>query len=238
MSHTTPDLDRLNNLLGQELGRRPDGHPIFAWKNSDDLFWPAFKTGRFKTETRPVELPIIGGRTEIAHMQIQVPEYARDRQLRARNTWVVTKWLSPEDLIYGTDRPHGERRGDFDAIDARPRPSHATLLEIWSERYPGADFPAHGWRVPTDATLPGREGGPREPNEIDTKWFIACVKEQTRLGFQERLQQQLDGEDAANAAKNSTIEVEIRDSFPAFLNPVPGKRSNFVSFPWTRKDRL
>lgn len=232
------EIANFNNLLGTELGRRPDGHPIFAWKNSDALFWPAFKTGRTIVRKVEVSVPIIGGGTENVVIEMPTSEYRRDRQMRSRDTWVVTKWLSPEDLIYGTDSPHGKVRGTFDTVD-RPTVSRETVIALWSERNPGAPFPAAGWRIPTNATLPARDGGPREPNWIDTEWFIACVKEQTRLGFQERLQEQYDGKDAVDAAIDRTIGDVICDCFPAFLNDNPGKRGGSVSFPfWAKRDRL
>lgn len=221
-------LNELNNLLGQELGRRADGHPIFAWKNSDELFWPAFQTGR--NVTKSIDIPLIGGGVEKA--EAVIPEYRRDRQLRALNTWVVTKWLDPEALIWGWIGRHGG--------EAAPtyHPPRERLIAMWNDRFPGADFPSNGWRIPTDATLPRSPGGNSYPNESDTRHFIACVKEQTRIGFDARLKDMFASEDAKNAAQEKEIGDMVRDAFPAFLNPVPGKRSNFVSLPFTKKDRL
>lgn len=263
----TSTIASLDDLLGRELGRRADGESIFAWKNSDELFWPAFATGR-KILSR-VEVPLLkpvevscpacsgiglekdyelaesetpdlceacGGKGIVTKTsdvaETAMPEYRRDRQMRQRNVWVMTKWLDPEALIWGWIGRHGG-----EAVPTE-HPSHSRLEAIWNEHFPGADFPSNGWRVPTDATLPRSPGGIREPNLADTRYFIACVKEQTRLGFDERLKDMLNSEDAIKAAKTKTIEDEIRDAFPAFLNPKPGSRSTFVSFPWTRKDRV
>lgn len=227
------EIARLNNLLGRELGRRADGHPIFKWKNSDDLFWPQFKAGSTETKEITSNIPIIGtSETEAIKVTQVVPTYVRDRQMRQPNVWVITKWMDPEMLIWGWVGRHGG--------EARPaqHPTHDKLLEMWQARFPGADFPAAGWRVPTDALLPSFPGGPREPNENDTRRFIELVQEQTRLGFDERLADMEASEIAKEAEVDKRIQDEVRDAFPAFLNPVPGKRSNFVSFPWTKRDRV
>ena len=232
-------LHRLNRYLGEELGNRPDGHPIFCWKNSDDLFWPAFATGR--NISQPIDVPIIGaievlgpvalGTTE--RVDILVPEYHSDRQMRARDTWVVTKWLDPEALIWGWIGRHGgENKPSY-------HPPHERLVEMWNEKFPGADFPTNGWRIPTDAKLPSSENGQREPNWFDTRRFVALVKEQTRLGFEERLADMLAAEDRQNAAVDKRIADEIRGDLPAFLNPIEtiGKRGGWISMPWSKKDR-
>jgi hypothetical protein len=237
------ELARLNGILGAELGCRPDSHPVFAWKNSDKLFWPASSTGRTVTKREEIEIPIFGGGTEKVAVSKEVPEYRSDRQMAQRNVWVMTKWLSPEDLIFGSNRVYGGR-GD---TDSEPRPTHETLVDLWNQRFPGSDFPASGWRIPCNAiddsgqhkyvTLPSHPGGSAFPNHDDTMRFVACIREQTRLSFGERLQELYTGEDVIEKAKNDRIQDEIRDLFPAFLNPTPGKRSNFVSMPWSRSDR-
>ena len=225
------ETSRLNHLLGRELGRRTDGKAIFKWKWSEDLFWPAFQTGRKILCAKHVEVPIIGGGTETVIQEDAVPEYRRDRQCLQRNTWYMTKWLNPEELIWGWVGKHGKP-------EPYNRPSDSKLFEMWNERFAGAEFPFHGWRIPTDAWLPRAEGGCRVPNEPDTLDFIAIVKEQTRLNFEERLQDMYASEDRIESAKDKRIQDGIRDCFPAFLNPAIGKRGGFVSFPWTNRDRL
>lgn len=223
-------LSRLNHLLGRELGRNGD-RSIFAWKHSDDLFWPSFQTGQTTRQKREFSVPIIGGGTELCTEEIVVPVYRRDRQV-ARSAWYVTKLLTPAELIWGWIGKHG------DPTPEGRQPRDEELLQIWNARFPGADFPSRGWRVPTDACLPRYVGGATEPNMADTEDFIACVREQTRLSFDLRLEDMLAYEDRKEADKRREIEDAVRDSFPAFLNPAIGKRSNFVSFPWSRKDRL
>ena len=221
-------VSSLNALLGRELGIR-DGRSIFAWKHSDGLFWPAYDTGRKTTKIREFMVPVFGGDPELCAEEISVPVYARDRQVR-NSAWYMTKLLTPLELVWGFVGKHG----DPAPVNAPPREK---LVEMWLARFPGSDFPAQGWRIPTDAYLPRYEGGPREPNRNDTEDFIACIREQTRLSATLRLDDMLAYEDRQQADTDRQIQDAVRDSFPAFLNPVPGKRSNFVSFPWVRKDR-
>jgi|SRR6185436_9245819 len=220
----------LDNLLGRELGRR-DGHSIFAWKHSDKLFWPAFRTGQSTKKMRTFDVPIIGGGVESCTEELVVPDYVANRQVR-NSAWYVTKLLTAEELIWGWIGKHG------DPLPDGRGPTDARLLEMWNARFPGADFPSRGWRVPTDAFLPRSPGGDREPNLNDTEAFIAFVKEQTRLSFDARLGDMLASEDIREAAKRREIEDCVRDAFGAYLNPTPGKRGGFVSFPWTRRDRV
>jgi hypothetical protein len=227
---TALQVHALNELLGRELGRR-DGRSIFAWKHSDMLFWPAFDTGQKTKKVRTFDVPIIGGGTESCTEEMVVPAYVSERQVR-NSAWYVTKLLTAEELIWGWIGKHG------DPLPDGRGPSDERLLELWSARFPGAEFPSRGWRVPTDAYLPRATGGDREPNIADTEAFITCVKEQTRLSFGLRLQDMMESEDRKEAAKNAEIGDCVRDAFGAFLNPNPGKRGGFVSFPWTGRDRV
>ena len=232
-------LQELNSLLGRELGRRSNGHPIFAWKNSDALFWPAFHTGRKILRKVEFQVPIIGGGTESVTMETPVPEYRRDLQVDDLDTWVMTKHLTAEELIFGAPVRHGEYREG---------PSDEKLRELWQSRFPGAHFPGSGWRIPVGAidpdakrkfaTLPRLPGGLRFPNLADTQWFINTIREQTRLAFALREQELFAAEDAIVKAKDQVIYDAVRDAIPAGLNPRPGTRGSWVSFPWTKRDRL
>jgi hypothetical protein len=235
MSSATGDpklVRELNNFLGTELGRSPEGRSIFAWKWSEDLFWPAFRCG-WKQEERVVHVPIIGtsGMAEAREIRA-VPEYRRDRQMRMRDLWVVTKLLTPTQLIFGWFK-----LGDPDVVakhgESQTEASTKLLLKMWNERFPGADFPNHGWRIPTDATLPRAPGDSRTPTWADTRYFVLCIKEQTRLGFQERLEHMESVEDAAANATDNRISDDVRDMIPAFLE-TPGQKGG-TSFPTWRK---
>lgn len=219
----------LNDFLGRELGRSADQRPIFAWKWSDDLFWPAFRDGWEQQEV-PIEIPLIGTCvTTVAIENRAVPHYRRDRQVRRFDTWYMTKLLTPEQLIWGLIGKHGHPQ--------EPIPQE-TLLKMWEERFPGADFPARGWRVQTDAYLPRAEGDDRNPNWRDTQYFVMCIKEQTRLNHDERLADMLLAEDEQEAAVTKVVEDGVRDCFPALLNPNPGKRGGWHSFPlWSKLAR-
>lgn len=88
-------IEALNELLGQQLGRNILGESVFSWAWSEDLLWPATATGR--NTTRDVEVPIIGGGTDTA--QIVTPEYVQQKQCaKYNNQWLVSKWCAPETL--------------------------------------------------------------------------------------------------------------------------------------------
>lgn len=221
----------LNELLGRELGRNEYGESVFSWRWSEDLFWPATKTGRMITTEQEIMIPIVGGGEELTVGQEVTPEYKRDRQTRERDCWMVAKWMTPEELIVGGLIGHGM------GWQGGHKPSHEALVSTWARLYPGMDFPAKGWRVPTDARLPRGPYDPTTPNRPDTDHFIHRVKDQTSMRFDARLQDMLDQDDAKNRREELAIGEECRDSFTAFLNPNPGKRSSFVSMPWSKQDR-
>lgn len=90
------NIEKLNELLGQEIGRTPLGDPLYKWEWSDDLLWPAYATGRNTTRNAPA--PIIGS-DEVENVPMTVPEYKSDRQTIKRGIWMVTKWFSTAELL-------------------------------------------------------------------------------------------------------------------------------------------
>lgn len=227
------EIRRLNNLLGRELGRNHRSEPVFKWEWSDNLFWPLFRTGRTTTVTKKMHVAVIGGGSEEVEVTETVPEYRRDRQVRLFATWYVTKWLPPWELITGPLSGH-LRYGD----DFGNKPPDAQVEAVWTARFPGTDFPSNGWRVPTNCHLPRSPHDPLIPTEPDTIHFIRCVKEQTSTTFDKELQRGLDAEDAKGEYVERQIGDVARDCFPAMLNPEPGKRGGFVSWPFSKIDRL
>lgn len=223
---------QLNELLGQELGRTPTGDSIYQWEWSENLFWPSFATGRTTIASKVMNVPILGGGTEEVRIEEVVPEYTRERQVRLRDTWYLTKWLPAVALIWGWVGGHGHEAHDRE-------PEDEVLRELWESRFPGADFPARGWRIPTDAWLPRSPDDPRVPTLADTRFFISQVKRQAEQKFDQALAGWMEADDAANAAQRRVIEDEVRDAFPAFLNPTPGRKTSGgdwpVSFPSTTK---
>ena len=78
-------VPQLNDLLGNELGRNRFGEGIFAWKFSDDLFWPATLTGRM------IEKKSEGG------LWFFDKEYGPSPLSRVlKHQWVVTRWYPPD----------------------------------------------------------------------------------------------------------------------------------------------
>lgn len=221
-------ITRLNDLLGRELGRNPYGEPVFRWDWSDDLFWPAQATGRKIKVTKPINIPLIGDpiSTLVEYVEEIQAEYQKMRQTRLRETWLITKWLSPEDLI------HGGTRGLGRGYEGQNLPSLPQLQALWSASFPGADFPSRGWRIPTDASLPREPGGERTPNLSATEFFISQVRRQTLLSPEALLLDMQLEDDLRRSANDSEIEAAVRDAFPAFLNPRPGaKDGTFLSLP-------
>lgn len=290
MSTRTGDprtIQQLNDHLGRELGRNEYGKPYFTWRWSEDLFWPAFATGRTIIHETKVLTPIIGApavthdfqeqfagydvdddsfdewdeligtcihcdapEADLSHnvysiQQHPEPEYKSDRQYRRKDTWVICKWLTPWELILGPGRGFlNISHGDQQSLERAP--SQEAVIVAWNRQFPGAPFPAKGWRVPTDAFLPNKDDpewalspfGHTTPNRQDTDRFIQMVKFQTSRSFDEvekdMVASQVRGENLVSAEFGDVC----RDAFPAFLNPKAGTRSSFVSMPWTKQDRL
>ena len=198
------ETERLNDLLGRELGRNPYGEPIFVWSWSEDLMWPAYKTG--KMTTKAVSAPIIGT-DQVETVEMTVPEYRQDRMCaRLKDQWVITKWNPPESL------------------------------ERWQSTFPGADWPARGYRIHTNASLPRFPGGPTLPNTGDTEFFIQTMREQRSMSFEDRLADMQRAADMKDLVERNALEDELRDMVPAFVNGRPGKRGGYVSTPFSKQD--
>lgn len=236
MTHSVSDL---NALLGRSLGFDPYGTPKFMWMWSEDLVWPQFPTG--STVTQQVEVPLIGGGVDVEcsdcggggfigmyessaepccacagkgtilkttwTVNSVVPEYKVEKMCpKLDRQWVIALWYAPEELAH------------------------------WESRFPCADYPARGYRINTNASLPSYPGGPREPNIRDTERFIELLREQRSMSHHDRVVDMLAEDDRQKAAIQQEIEDEIANDFTAFMNPEPGKRGGFVSFPSTEKE--
>ncbi len=233
MPHT---VAKLNDLLARALGRNPYGEGMFRWEWSEDLFWPEFPTGR--TLSRDVEIPVIGGAEcavckgtgigwsegESEHClrcagsgkvymeTVSVPagpEYRKEKMApHLDHQWVITVWYPPE------------------------------LLAHYAARFPGAAYPARGHRIVSNASLPSFPGGPREPNLHETNRYIDLLNYQRNHTHYE-VEHGIDDERTArDKSVNKEIQDEIKDSFPAQMNLNPGARGGWVSFPYSKKDRI
>lgn len=222
-------LSSLNDLLGRELGRNERGEPLFSWAWSEDLFWPAFRTGRMIRREKKIQALLIGGGSDLVDLGEVVPEYKRVPQV-SRKCWNMTRWLGPVDLIYGGSGGHG-----WDRIAAEP--SLEALKAMWESQFPGCDdFPSQGVRWALDVWLPREPGGTAIPNRADTLDFIRLMKEQTSMSSRSRLIDMMNAEDRKQEKLITSSSAEIEDCFSAFLNPNPGARGGHVSFPFTSKD--
>lgn len=80
---TNKRIERLNDLLGSELGRNPYGEPIFRWQYSEDLFWPTKKSTEYK---------------KVGSLWVPVAVMVKTRMTKRLRQWVLTLWVPPEDL--------------------------------------------------------------------------------------------------------------------------------------------
>lgn len=231
------EIRKLNELLGQELGRNPYGEPVFSWRWSEKCLWFATRTGRTTRTEKRSKVQIIGGGEEDIVIEEVVPEYKIDRQLGSlRDAWLICRWLTPWQLILGA------RGGDirYGALEVQ-KPSDEDVEAAWKRQYPGSDFPSNGWRVPMGQTWVGGDcpGKPSDPPTMqDTRSFIRLLKAQVALTFGQGMAEWEDAQAQRDAETQKGIEDISRDAFPAALNPEPGKRGNFVSFPWSKFDRF
>lgn len=117
-------VHELNEILRRDLGSNVYGEPHFKWCYSEDLFWPAYKTGNLTR--RKIRVPLLGS-DESAEVETDIPEpeYKRDRMSHSLSKqWVVCKWIAPENLAW------------------------------WQSEFPGADWPYRGYYFATNASLP------------------------------------------------------------------------------------
>lgn len=177
-------------------------------------------------------------------MQAPETEYKSSRQYRRIDTWVICKWLTPWELILGPGRGYMNiKHGQQQSADREP--SQESVIAAWNRQFPGAPFPARGWRVPTDAYLPNKDDenfaaspfGHTTPHLQDTEHFIRQIRFQTSRPFAEVEQDMIAQNVAAEKRIDTQFMDDCRDAFPAFLNPKAGSRGSFVSFPWTKADR-
>lgn len=131
-------------------------------------------------------------------------EYRRDRMShKLRKQWVVTKWCRPEELSQ------------------------------WKENFPGADYPANGYRINTDwYNPPGKQ-----PTFEDTRCLVWAIRKQfgmTAGQLADDVQAEQDHRD--KAVENEVLD-EIREDFTAFMNPYPGKRGGSISFGGVDKEK-
>lgn len=132
-------------------------------------------------------------------------EYKREHQsFKLKKQWVITHWSPPEKLTE------------------------------WQRTFPGAPYPADGYRIFTDwSNPPGML-----PTLADTEDCIRCVKEATSMTYAARLADMEAEAERTEKGKESQLYAMVRNEFTAFLNEAPGKRGNSISMPWTKEDRI
>lgn len=86
-------INRLNDLLGSDLGRNPFGEPLYVWRFSDDWLHQYLSQTDFTWNDKPVE----GSSAMLAVCEPVVKE--RKMCPTLQNQWVLAKWCDagPED---------------------------------------------------------------------------------------------------------------------------------------------
>jgi hypothetical protein len=80
-------IDKLNERLGQELGKRPNGDPIFKWVRTRDLFY-LYETGKYEEK-----------KTE-AGIYFMTPVWERHSHAEVfGNVWCLAIWKSPKQIV-------------------------------------------------------------------------------------------------------------------------------------------
>jgi hypothetical protein len=220
-------IEQLNRILRSELGSNPYGQGKFRWAWSDDLFWPTTETGRLIQ--KEIDVPLIGT-SETAKGTVLVKEFKARRMTRRHpNCWIVTRWLPPGALVgLRIDIHIGNEPSEADI----PR---EVILARWQSMFPGADYPERGWYVNTDYFCKPYQ----EPTYDDNQFLIRQLRHQmSDMSAQSLLINWCNTEDAENARTQRTIEDACENEFTAFLNPYPGKKGTFVSFPTVEEKSL
>lgn len=201
----TPEIDRLNNILAQELGRTPSGEPIFKFEWTEDLFWPLYRTGRMIQEKVTHEVPIIGGGTDMLEEIKVVPEYTRSRMTHTyTDQWIITSWIPEEGLTQ------------------------------WAQNFAGCDFPSQGYRVCTNYVVPQGDR-PSIDDVRHFCAGVRFNRSHSQVGLTQKLNDEYDKlhpmpvTNPEEYNRNSEVGAAIAENFNAFMNPEPGKRGGSVS---------
>jgi hypothetical protein len=131
-------------------------------------------------------------------------EYVRAPLTNKRDRWILTKWCKPEEL---TD---------------------------WQKIFPGAPYPAQGYRVHTNVYMEVGE----EPTTTITEGLIYDIKRQLSMTASEMTEEMTAEQDKRDRDATESQKDEVEELIPAFLNHEPGNRGNRVSLPVTKQDKL
>lgn len=155
---------------------------------------------------KDVWVPIIGGGDALTH--VLVDEYQQDIQCHKidPNQWLIAKWCPAEEL------------------------------DDWQAKFPGAPYPARGYYIQTNASLPSCPGGSTIPDIQETERFVRLVKLQRSQSAKETCEQMIELDEKKDKSNKQEVRDEIADMVPAFAKE-PGKRGNEVSVPFTKFDR-
>lgn len=199
----TKDIDRLNALLAQELGRTPSGEGKFTWQWSERL------THQMREINRSTGQPVYDYRCQcgtnvMVHaaectLTVPVPRWiTRPLCPQLHEQWVVLVWCDP-----GTP-------------------------DQWEKEFGGKmQYPVNGYRVPTNVCL--QYGA--EPDKAVTWDFIHLWRKERKKSFKDWEQEAEDALALQERRNDSRLDAQIGDACTAFGHAKPGTRSGGISFP-------
>lgn len=196
-------LARLNNLLGQELGRNPFGDPLYSWAYSEYLQHRMLKIDPHTAQ--PVfDYRCVCGLNVLVHqphcrLTTAVPCYIpRKMTPQLKNQWVAVVWSapgSPEQWV----REFGIRM----------------------------EYPPRGYCVPTNACLE-----PDVDPDVAVTWdLIHKIREQRKKTMQQWITEAEDALALHERRKDAELDDMISDACTAFGNAKPGARMGGISLP-------
>ena len=196
-------LDRLNELLGQELGRNPFGAPLYEWRWSESLFHRMLKIDR--ATGKPVfDYRCVCGLNVLIHqphcrLTVAVPCYIpRKMAPQLKDQWVAVVWSAP-----------GTR-------------------EEWLREFgTRLEYPPQGYRVPTNACLEPNV----DPDAAVTWELIHKIREQRKKTFRQWIEESEDALALKERRDDSRLDAMISDACTAFGNAKPGARMGGISLP-------
>jgi hypothetical protein len=197
------ELNRLNDLLGRELGRNPFGEPLYSWAWADDL-------RHHMRQIDPVTQNLIFdyrcqcGLNKIVHeptcnLTAPVPRWIERRMCpQLHQQYVAVLWQS-----CGSE-------------------------DQWLREFGGRlRYEPRGYRLPTNACL-----GPGEEPDKHVTWdLIHKVRRDRKKSIKDWIDEYDEAMALKERRDESRLDAMISDAITAFGNAKPGARSGGISLP-------
>jgi hypothetical protein len=201
---TQAHLCRINQILGDKLGRIPTGYAnsgesTFQFKRSEELFMPIKCADEFEVETTPSGLVNLSA------------SYKLEPQLPGEDCWAIARWTPP-----------GWTPGEFDTF-GEIRETRLLSPSEWREKYGDIGWnPAGSW-IAVQQLRPGVE-----PTEQWARFAADVLFEQRTTSMRETVHQINKYNDRREQRRNERIQDELRS---LWVNHVPGARGgSYLAF--------